>query len=104
TLDFSGNPGLGWDGMLVALLGNHNPIGILISAILYSALKTGSEYVGLFTDVPRDIVGVIQSVIILLLSVRFVTGNQAFQGRIKGLFTRLKGLVASTNTSISKEG
>ena len=24
TLDFSGNPGLGWDGMLIALLGSHN--------------------------------------------------------------------------------
>ena len=26
TLDFSGTPGLGWDGMLIALLGGHNPV------------------------------------------------------------------------------
>ncbi|MEG0979487.1 MAG: ABC transporter permease, partial [Oscillospiraceae bacterium] len=42
TLDFSGNPGLGWDGMLIALLGAHNPVGIIIAAIFYAGLKTGS--------------------------------------------------------------
>lgn len=39
TLTFSANPGLGWDGMLIALLGGHSPIGILIAAIFYAALK-----------------------------------------------------------------
>ena len=36
TLTFSANPGLGWDGMLIALLGGHSPIGILIAAIFYA--------------------------------------------------------------------
>ena len=31
TTSFSGNPGLGWDGMVISLLGNHNPIGIVFS-------------------------------------------------------------------------
>ena len=31
TLSFSGSPGLGWDGMLIALMGGHDPIGILIA-------------------------------------------------------------------------
>lgn len=72
TLDFSGTPGLGWDGMLISLLGGHNPVGIIIAAIFYAALKTGSEYIGLFTNVPKEIVGVIQGILILFLSVRFI--------------------------------
>lgn len=86
TLDFSGSPGLGWDGMLIALLGNHNPIGVLIAAVFYAALKTGSEYIGLFTNVPKDIVGVIQGILILCLSVRFVKQNSRLFDKLTGIF------------------
>lgn len=75
TLDFSGNPGLGWDGMLISLLGNHNPIGVLIASIFYAALKTGSEYIGIYTDIPKDIVAIIQGLLILFLSAKFVGGK-----------------------------
>ena len=71
TLDFSGNPGLGWDGMLIALLGGHSPIGILIAAIFYAALKTGADSISIFSDVPKEIVGVIQGLIILFLSIKY---------------------------------
>ena len=73
TLDFSGSPGLGWDGMLIALLGRHSPGGILAAALFYSALKTGSEAIGLYANVPNEIVAVIQSLIILFLAVRFLS-------------------------------
>lgn len=85
TLDFSGTPGLGWDGMLISLLGGHNPVGIIIAAIFYAALKTGSEYIGLFTNVPKEIVGVIQGILILFLSVRFIGERFRISGRIKAL-------------------
>lgn len=72
TLDFSGNPGLGWDGMLIALLGSHNPVGVLIASLFYAALKTGSEYIGIYTSVPKDIVAIIQGILILFLSAKFI--------------------------------
>lgn len=78
TLDFSGSPGLGWDGMLVSLLGAHSPLGILIAAIFYSALKTGADSIGIFTDVPKEIVSIIQGFIILFLSIRFIKSNKIF--------------------------
>lgn len=71
TLSFSGTTGLGWDGMLIALLGRHNPIGILLAAIFYSALKTGADNINMYTAVPKEIVGVLQGLIILFLAVRF---------------------------------
>lgn len=73
TLDFSGSPGLGWDGMLVALLGGKTPIGILIAAIFYSALKTGADLINMYTSVPKEIVSVIQGLIILFLAVKFIS-------------------------------
>ena len=72
TLSFSGTPGLGWDGMLIALLGGHNPIGILIAAIFYAVLKTGSSSVGIYTNVPAEIILLLQALIILFLSIKFV--------------------------------
>jgi ABC-type uncharacterized transport system permease subunit len=82
TLDFSGNPGLGWDGMLIALLGGHNPAGIIVAAIFYSALKTGSDSIGIFANVPKEIVGIIQGLIILFLAIRFVGENSNFGSNI----------------------
>ncbi|MCK4552560.1 MAG: ABC transporter permease [Tenericutes bacterium] len=71
TLDFSGIPGLGWDGMLIALLGSHSPIGILISAIFYAVLKTGSASVAIYTAVPAEIILLLQALTILFLSIKF---------------------------------
>lgn len=71
TLSFSGTTGLGWDGMLIALLGRHNPGGILLAAVFYSALKTGADNINMYTAVPKEIVGVLQGLIILFLAVRF---------------------------------
>lgn len=71
TLDFSGSPGLGWDGMLVSLLGSNSPIGVLIAAIFYAALKTGADSISIFSDVPKEIVGIIQGLIILFLAIKY---------------------------------
>lgn len=71
TLTFSGTPGLGWDGMLIALLGGHSPIGILVASIFYAALKTGSSSVAIFSSVPAEIILLLQALIILFLSIKF---------------------------------
>jgi simple sugar transport system permease protein len=83
TLNFSGSPGLGWDGMLIALLGRHSPIGILAASVFYSALKIGSENINMYTNVPKEIVSVIQSLIILFLAIRFIDERYSLFSRIK---------------------
>ena len=83
TLTFSANPGLGWDGMLIALLGGHSPIGILIAAIFYAALKTGSDSINMYTAVPKEIVAIIQGMIILLLAVKFIGDKTSVFSRFK---------------------
>lgn len=72
SLNFSGLPGLGWDGMLIALLGMHSPVGVLIAAVFYSALITGSQSIAIFSGVPKEIVAVIQGLIVLFLAIQFI--------------------------------
>lgn len=76
TLSFSANPGLGWDGMLIALLGGHSPIGVAVAALFYAALKTGSDSINMYTAVPKEIIAIIQGLMILFLSVQFIKGIQ----------------------------
>lgn len=83
TLSFSGTTGLGWDGMLIALLGRHSPGGILLAAVFYSALKTGADNINMYTAVPKEIVGVLQGLIILFLAVRFFNEKYGFAERFQ---------------------
>ncbi|MGH4037338.1 MAG: ABC transporter permease [Sphaerochaeta sp.] len=87
TLSFSGNPGMGWDGMLISLLGSHSPVGVFIAAIFYSVLKTGSDNINLYTAVPQEIVAVIQSLIILLLSIQYLNKKTHI---LENLFSRIR--------------
>lgn len=88
TLGFSGTTGLGWDGMLIALLGRHNPVGILLAAIFYSALKTGADNINMYTSVPKEIVGVLQGLIILFLAVQFIDERFGLKERFMKLKNR----------------
>lgn len=83
TLSFSANPGLGWDGMLIALLGGHSPVGVLVASIFYAALKTGSDSINMYTTVPKEIISIIQGMIILFLAVRFVSNRTRLLERIR---------------------
>lgn len=102
TLSFSGNPGLGWDGMLISLLGGHSPIGILIAAILYAALKTGADNINLYSTVPKEIVAVIQGLIILFLAVKFIDEHTDVRARITRKFGK-KHAEESPETTPAKE-
>ena len=83
TLTFSGNPGLGWDGMLIALMGGHNPIGILVAAIFYAGLKTGADSINMYTNIPKEIVALIQGLIVLFLAVKFISEKFALAKKAK---------------------
>lgn len=90
TLSFSGNPGLGWDGMLIALLGRNTPIGILGAAIFYSALKTGADNINMYTNVPKEVVAVIQAIMILFLAVKFLDERYNIFAKMKASMSKKK--------------
>lgn len=61
------SPGWGWDGISVALLGNCNPVGTGIAAVLMGFIRAGVNSMQRGLSVPIGIVKVIQAVIILCI-------------------------------------
>ncbi|SFR40983.1 ABC transporter permease [Litoreibacter janthinus] len=57
--------GAGFIGIAVALMGRSHPIGILFAALLFGALYQGGAELGLWTSIPRELVIVIQALVIL---------------------------------------
>lgn len=57
--------GAGFIGIAVALMGRSHPVGILFSALLFGALYQGGAELGLWTSIPRELVIVIQALVIL---------------------------------------
>lgn len=60
--------GIGFDGILVALLALNRPLLVPLTALAYGYLRTGGDVIQITSDVPRDIVVIIQGVIILVLA------------------------------------
>lgn len=94
TLDFSGSPGLGWDGMLVSLLGGHSPVGVIIAAVLYAALKTGSDNINMYSTVPKEIVAVVQALIVLFLAAKFIDERLGVRKQVSEMLARRKAAKA----------
>ncbi len=59
---------LGFDAIAVALLGRSNPWGVLAAAILFGGLNAGAVNMQAQTQIPVDIVVVIQALIILFVA------------------------------------
>lgn len=57
--------GYGFTGMAIALLARNSAIGILFGAVLFGALASAGTTVQLFSDIPLDIVNVIEGAVMI---------------------------------------
>ncbi len=57
--------GAGFIGIAVALMGRSHPFGIFLAAILFGFLYQGGAELSLWTSVPRELIVVIQALVIL---------------------------------------
>lgn len=60
--------GIGFDGILVALLAINRPILVPLTALAYGYLRTGGDVIQITSNVPRDIVVILQGAVILVLA------------------------------------
>lgn len=63
--------GLGFTGVLVALLGRLGPIGILVAALFFGVLKTGADGLQAGTGVPSSIATVIEGLVLFVAALSF---------------------------------
>jgi general nucleoside transport system permease protein len=61
-------PGFGFDGLIAALLANGSPIATIFTALFFGALRNGSLLLEVDTGASREIITVIQALIILSVS------------------------------------
>jgi simple sugar transport system permease protein len=62
------SPGYGFDGITVALLGRVEPLAIPFAALLFAVLRYGASIVGTETQVDREVVNVLQALVILFVT------------------------------------
>lgn len=58
--------GAGFIGIAVALMGRSHPLGVVLAAILFGMLYQGGAELAMFTNIPRELIVVIQALVILL--------------------------------------
>jgi simple sugar transport system permease protein len=86
---------VGFDSIAVALLGRTSPIGIVLAALLFGALRTGSDLMQIQAGVPAELVGVLQATILFFLVASPVI-KRLF--RLKGARTGLEETTTFTST------
>ncbi len=60
--------GYGFDAIAVALLGRSHPAGVVAAALLFGALRAGTRQMQSASEVPGDIISVIQGLILLFIA------------------------------------
>jgi general nucleoside transport system permease protein len=68
--------GYGFDAIAIALLGKTHPAGVVIAAILFGAMRNGATRMQFLTQIPVDVISVIQALILLFVAadaiIRFI--------------------------------
>jgi simple sugar transport system permease protein len=79
---------VGFDSITVALLGRSNPIGVMVAALLFGAMRAGAGPMQINAGVPVELVDFIQALILL-----FLIANVVFRRLL-----RLRGVRGSEQT------
>jgi ABC-type uncharacterized transport system permease subunit len=74
--------GYGFAGIAVALLGRNKPFGVLLAALFFGALASGGAQVDMETRVPRELVTVIQAIVIIFVACEYLVTKMGI--RLKG--------------------
>lgn len=61
-------PQYGFDGILIAILAKQNPKWVPLTGFFLAYIRTGAEIMSRKTDVPYEIVQVVQALIIMMMA------------------------------------
>jgi ABC-type uncharacterized transport system permease subunit len=78
--------GYGFDAIAIALLGKTNPFGVILAAILFGGMRNGATRMQFLTQIPVDIISVIQALILLFVAadaiIRFIYRIRTREDRV----------------------
>ncbi|MGR3485347.1 MAG: ABC transporter permease [Paracoccaceae bacterium] len=78
--------GAGFIGIAVALMGRSHPFGVLLAALLFGALYQGGAELAFWTSIPREMIVVIQALVILFTGAL----DEMVRGPLERIFRRMK--------------
>lgn len=70
----------GFAGIAVALLGRNSAVGVLLAALLFGGLTSAGSTMQLFSDIPLDLVNVLQGVVMIFAVVQLVRDRSRLRG------------------------
>lgn len=78
--------GYGFDAIAIALLGKNHPLGVVLAALLFGAMRNGGTRMQFLTQIPVDVISVIQALILLFVAadaiVRYIYRIRAREERV----------------------
>lgn len=77
------NPSLGFDGIVVSLLANNNPFGVILSSLFFGVLKNGGNNMERLTEVPQVVTQITMAIIIITVSSNIVIKKVKLRRRMK---------------------
>ncbi len=84
---------IGFDGLLVALLGRNRPWGVLLAALLFGALRAGGNRMQSFSGISLELVTVLQALIVIFI---------AAPALVKAIFRLRAARAARLQASVAK--
>lgn len=68
-------PGYGWDGVIIAILARNKPQYVPLAALFLAYLRVGANVMARVSDVPSEIITVIQAIMIMLVTATALLGR-----------------------------
>ncbi|NLC96646.1 MAG: ABC transporter permease [Erysipelotrichaceae bacterium] len=69
---YSGLTNYGWDGILIAIVARHKPHFVPFAALFLSYLRTGANILSRTSDIPSEMISIIQAIVIVLISAQAI--------------------------------
>jgi simple sugar transport system permease protein len=60
--------GYGFDAIAIALLGRSHPLGVVLAALLFAAMRNGATRMQFLTQMPVDLISMLQALILLFVA------------------------------------
>lgn len=82
AIGFGGN--MSFEGILIAIVARSRPLVVPVVAIGCGYLRQGAALMGVRSDVPTEVISIVQAIVILLTASIFTVSGRKFWARVPG--------------------
>lgn len=94
---YQGLTGYGFDGLIIAILAGYNPALVPVAAVFLAYINTGADIMNRMSDIPAEIVSIIQSIIIILVVAKMFLSSLKHKAIVRNAQKNLEGVEEDAN-------